>query len=89
MQYEYMGDIFRHRADLATAEEWFRKGIAADPEDSLAYLALGKMQAQSGRLIESQDTLQTATRCTSGDIDEAFYRLGLVQRALQHSRPPQ
>ena len=84
MHCEYMGDIFRHRANLATAEEWFRAGIAAHPEDSLAYRALGRMQAQSGRLIEAEDTLQTATRCTTGDINEAFYRLGLVQRALQH-----
>ncbi|HEY8748036.1 MAG TPA: tetratricopeptide repeat protein [Tepidisphaeraceae bacterium] len=78
-----MGHIFRHRADIATAEQWYRQAIATDPDDTAGYIYLGAMLARVGRLIEAEKIHRRGTECSKGCVDEAFLNLGLVLRALE------
>lgn len=75
-----MGHLYRYRGDFATAEEWFRKAAAVEPDDATSYIFLGAVQARQGKLLEAEQTHRRAAQCAEGCIDEAHHNLGLVLR---------
>src|SRR5262249_30511513 len=55
----------------------------AAPDDATYQIFLGAFLAQAGRLREAEVVRRRATRCKVGFVDEAFFNLGLVLRALE------
>jgi Flp pilus assembly protein TadD len=69
------------QADIAAAEEWYRRAVQARPTDATSYIYLGAMLAKNGRLDEAEVCHRQATGCLEGCIDEAYLNLGYVLRA--------
>ena len=76
----HLGRLYDQRGELREAERYYREAISSSPQDGTAYIYLGAMLARAGRLEEAEVLHREATECTSGDIDEAYLNLGLVQR---------
>lgn len=79
--YAALGHLARARAEIHEAEAWYRRAIAARPEDAGPRIYLGALLATVGRLEDASVVHEEATRLTDGAIDEAWYNLGLVRRA--------
>jgi tetratricopeptide (TPR) repeat protein len=77
-----MGHLSKATGDLGAAAIWYRRAIDAAPEEAGAWIYLGGVLAQAGRLEEAEAALLAATRCEHGCRDEAYLNLGLVLRAL-------
>ncbi len=77
-----MGHLSKATGDLGGAAIWYRRAIDAAPEEAGAWIYLGGVLAQAGRLDEAEAALLAATRCEYGCRDEAYLNLGLVLRAL-------
>ncbi|WP_165248681.1 tetratricopeptide repeat protein [Paludisphaera soli] len=77
-----MGHLCKATGDLGGAAIWYRRAIDAAPEEAGAWIYLGGVLAQAGRLEEAEAALLAATRCEYGCRDEAHLNLGLVLRAL-------
>jgi tetratricopeptide (TPR) repeat protein len=76
-----MGHLYRSKGDLKKAANWYRKSVEAFPEDTPSLIFLGSVLARSGQLKEAEACHRRATECSEGDIDEAYFSLGLVLRA--------
>ena len=76
-----MGHLFRAAGDFDLAADWYRRAIAADPDDATGLIFLGGMLAKQGRFAEAEEIHRAATACGEGCIDEAFLNLGFVLRA--------
>jgi tetratricopeptide (TPR) repeat protein len=79
--YRLLGQLHEARSELREAERYYRDAIALAPEHPSAYVFLGGMLALNGRLEEAERIHRRGTECVEGPTDEAFYNLGLVQRA--------
>jgi tetratricopeptide (TPR) repeat protein len=80
--FAHMGHLFRAGGDFDQAAEWYRKAINADPADASYRIYLGAVLAEQGRLHDAEEAHRAAINCTEGCIDEAYFNLGLVLRAL-------
>jgi tetratricopeptide (TPR) repeat protein len=78
--YNSLGHLFKYRGNLPEAETWYRKAADEDPEETASWIFLGSIQARQGNLKAAEESHRRATKCTEGDIDEAFHNLGLVLR---------
>jgi tetratricopeptide (TPR) repeat protein len=81
--YREMGYMYELKGDVAQAERWYRRAIAADSENAGHYVYLGVMFAKLGRFAEAEEQHRRATECGSGSVDEAHLNLGLVLRAQE------
>ena len=79
----YLGHMAREAGDYGQAASWYRKAIAAAPDDAGGHIFLGAVLAKQGRLSQVEAAHREATRCTYGCVDEAFHNLGLVLRAQE------
>jgi tetratricopeptide (TPR) repeat protein len=69
------------RLELALAE--FEKVVALRPEHASGHIYVGAVLARLGRFDEAIASHTRATRCSEGHVDEAYFNLGLVLRALE------
>ncbi len=81
LPYAAMGRLFDESGDDGRATEWYRRAIAAGPDDCQGHIYLGGLLARQGRLTEAEEVHRAGTRCTEGCVDEAFLNLGFVLRA--------
>lgn len=79
----HFGHLYQQKGSFRRAEAWFRKAISSCPSDSTSYIYLGSLLALEGRLSEAEVVHRQATLCNEGCLDEAFFNLGLVLRALE------
>ena len=79
--YRLLGQLHEARSELREAERYYRDAIALAPDHPSAYVFLGAMLALNGRLEEAEGIHRRGSECSDGPTDEAFYNLGLVQRA--------
>ena len=78
-----MGHLFGACGDYDQAAQWYRKAIEDKPTDTAGYIYLGVLLAKQGRLIAAEEALREGTACSEGCVDEAFFNLGSVLRALE------
>ena len=78
-----MGHLFQEAGDYDQAAAWYRRAIAADPENAGGHIYLGNVLARQGRLHEAEEVYRAAIRCAKGFIEEAYLNLGLVLRARE------
>jgi tetratricopeptide (TPR) repeat protein len=79
--YRLLGQLHEARSELGEAERYYRDAIALAPDHPSAYVYLGAMLALNGRLEEAEAVHRRGTQCADRPTDEAFFNLGLVQRA--------
>lgn len=81
--YRELGHLYEAwgRLDLALAQ--FEKVIALRPEHASGHIYAGAVLATLGRFEEAATSHTRATQCPEGQIDEAYYNLGLVRRAQE------
>ena len=79
--FRLLGELHEARSELREAERYYRDAIALAPDHPSAYVYLGGMLARNGRLEEAEAIHRRGTQCVDGPTDEAFFNLGLVQRA--------
>ena len=81
--YETLGNVLKDSKDEKTAEEVFRKGIAADPKRMSGRFALGRMLVKQGRLAEARELWTGRT----SDEDNTMPRfIDLLDRAEKLKR---
>ena len=81
--HSHFGHLHKRRGAFRIAERWYRRAVERCPGDATYHIFLGALLARSGRLQEAAAIHRRATRCKEGCIDEAFFNLGLVLRALE------
>ena len=81
--FRQLGSWAQAQGLLDEAEQWYRRAIAATPEDATACIFLGAMLAKAGRLTDAETMHRQATGCQEGCIDEAYLNLGYVLRAQE------
>jgi tetratricopeptide (TPR) repeat protein len=79
----HMGHMFDSGGDFAQAALWYRRAIAAAPQDATYLIHLGAVLARQGRLHDAEGAHRAATACAEGCIDEAYLNLGFVLRAQE------
>ncbi len=75
-----MGRLYRAQGNLKKAADWFRKAIEAKPEATPSRNYLGSALVRQGLHKEAEECHRRTTECPEGDIDEAYFNLGLVLR---------
>lgn len=78
-----IGNLYKESGEYDQAAEWYRRAIAAAPNDAGFYLLLGGNFARQSRFAEAEEVYRAAIACTDGCIDEAYLNLGFVLRALE------
>ena len=81
--YLHLGHLFKYRGDYEKADQYYRKALKLAPDDAGRYIFLGALLAVKGDLEAAEQVHRDGTRCSKGDIDEAFLNLGLVLRAQE------
>jgi tetratricopeptide (TPR) repeat protein len=81
--YVMMGDSFEQAGDFPTALAWYRRALELGADDADIHFALGYLLHRWGRLDEAEELLRKPRQCTTGDRDEPWYMLGLVQRSRE------
>lgn len=76
-----LGHLSKRQGDLHSAAAWYRKVVAAKPNEADGYVFLGGTLARLGYLRSAELTHRRGTNCTEGCVDEAYLNLGLVLRA--------
>jgi tetratricopeptide (TPR) repeat protein len=79
----YMARVYRRCGNFAAAEAWYRRAVAADPDDAGPHIFLGGFLTTCGRYHEAEQVYRRATTCASGAVDEAWLNLGYVMRATE------
>lgn len=80
--YNEIADSFRFSGDLASAEEWYRKGLDRLPEDPSLHNDYGNLLREMGRYRESLDHLTSAI---NRDVNRsvAYYNRALTLERLE------
>ena len=78
-----LGHAARSAGNCTEAASWYRKAIAAAPDNAGNYIFLGAVLAKQGRFAEAESAHRAATQCPEGCIDEAYLNLGLIFRAQE------
>lgn len=79
----HIGHAYLRRGRRRLAERHYRRAIEANPDDTMWHVFLGAMFSSHGDLEGAAVSFRSATRCDSGDLDEAWLNLGRVLRALE------
>lgn len=79
--YGEIGNLYRGKGEFSQAIVYYRKQIEADPDDATGYLFLGTLQLEQGDITAAEETLQSASKCSSGCPDELKLALGNTMRA--------
>ena len=78
--FEQFGHMYKEKCDLKKAEKWYRKAVEEQPrQENLIFL--GACLAKQGRFQEAKSFHQQAVEAKPETADEAYYNLGLVNRA--------
>jgi len=83
-----MGDIYKDSGHFHKAIEWFQKAHNTNSSEATFLIYQGVMFLRIEKFEEAIETLQKATRCEKGCIDEAFYNLGvayLIRKKFEES----
>ena len=76
-----IGNLYRGKGEFSEAIVYYRKQIESDPDDATGYLFLGTLQLQQGDIGAAQETLESASNCSSGCLEELKLALGHAMRA--------
>jgi len=79
----YTARAYRRCGNFESAEAWYRRTVAADPDDAGPHIFLGGFLTTCGRYHEAEEVYRRATTCASGAVDEAWLNLGYVMRATE------
>ena len=81
--YRELGHLYESWGRLELALAQFEKVVAARPEHASGHIYAGGVLARLGRFDEAMASHTKATQCPEGQIDEAYFNLGLVLRAQE------
>jgi len=81
--YTHLGHLCRDRGDYEEAEQYYHKALLLAPDKAGRHIFLGALLAKKGDFDNAEIVHREATRCTNGDIDEAYLNLGYVLRAQE------
>jgi tetratricopeptide (TPR) repeat protein len=81
--YLHLGHLFRERGDYESAAKWYRQAAELEPDHAGRHIFLGEVLARKGDFSGAEKAHREATKCTKGDVDEAYLNLGLVLRAQE------
>lgn len=80
--YNEIADSFRFSGDLASAEEWYRKGLERLPEDPSLHNDYGNLLRETGRYRDSLEHLSTAID-RDANRAVAYYNRALTLERLE------
>lgn len=80
--YNEIADSFRYSGDVATAEQWYRKGLERLPEDPSLHNDYGNLLRETGRFRESLKHLTTAIE-RDAQRAVAYYNRALTLERLE------
>ncbi len=78
-----LGHLYESWGRLELALSEFEKVIVLRPEHASGHIYAGAVLARMGRFDDAITAHTRATRCSEGQVDEAYLNLGLVLRALE------
>ena len=81
--YVHLGHLFNERGDYENAERNYRKALELAPDHAGRHIFLGAVLAKKGDFDAAEKVHGDGTRCSKGDIDEAYLNLGYVLRAQE------
>lgn len=81
--YRELGHLYESWGRLELARAEFEKVVALRPEHASGHIYLGAVLARGGHFEEAIACHTRATHCSEGQVDEAYFNLGLVLRALE------
>jgi tetratricopeptide (TPR) repeat protein len=81
--YVHMGHLCRDRGDYEEAERYYRKALTLAPDNTGRHIFLGAVLAKKGGFQAAERVHRDGTRCSKGDLDEAYLNLGYVLRAQE------
>lgn len=76
-----MGRLYQRMGDFPAADQWYRKGVIANPENAGPWIFRGSLHAVWGQFEIAKSMHRRGTQCEEGLPDEAWYNLGLILRA--------
>ncbi len=79
--YGEIGNLYRAKGEFSQAIVYYQKQIESDPDDATGYLFLGTLQLQQGEIAAALETLESASQCSSGCLEELKLALGNTMRA--------
>jgi tetratricopeptide (TPR) repeat protein len=83
LMYHFLGDVYKKSGDFNNAECFFKRAIEINSDSSMHYVFLGGLYAEQGRFDKAEYLLEKATSFQEDDLDEAYYNLGVVQKAQE------
>jgi tetratricopeptide (TPR) repeat protein len=78
----YLGDLLLHIGRGNDAERYFKQAIALDPNQTLAYAALGRLSLGQQRYAEAKKYLERATRAPQNYLVHYHYAWLLAREEL-------
>jgi tetratricopeptide (TPR) repeat protein len=83
LPYAEMGHMFERSENLPEAAAWYGRAVQSDANDATCHLDMGWLLARQGRLHDAETCFRMATECGRGNVEEAFFSLGLVLRSQE------
>jgi tetratricopeptide (TPR) repeat protein len=77
-----MGHLHKARGAFKQAAAWFRKAVAAAPDEGTVFTFLGDILFYMGKLGEAEGAFRAAVDCREGVMHECYHNLGVVLRAM-------
>jgi len=77
MFYNDLGNLYARTGRWDEAAYWFRRAVADDPKNHMAWSNLAAVHAEQGRLDESRACLEQAIRIRP-DFAQAWYNLAML-----------
>ncbi len=75
-----IGNLYRSKGDFESAMGWYKKQIAASPDDSIGHLYLGNIRMRQGEFDEAVSIFESALECKQLCLEEIHYSIGLAYR---------
>lgn len=81
--YAELGQLWELRNDHPRAAEQYLKAAELQPEEATWRIYLGALDARFGLFESAESNYRIALTCPEGQVDEAYFNLGLVYRAQE------
>jgi tetratricopeptide (TPR) repeat protein len=81
--YAEMGQMFQQSGNLTEAAVWLGRAVKGAADDATYHNLMGWLLARQGRLHDAEVCFRLGTECQHGNVEEAFFYLGLVLRSQE------